>query len=67
MMTKEQANNLSFEIMRPRIQLLTSDQISEIHLASLEVLEKTGVDVLLPEAVNLLRKGGADVLQMKTG
>jgi trimethylamine--corrinoid protein Co-methyltransferase len=60
-MTKEQVNNLSFEIKRPRIQLLTLDQISQIHSASLEVLEKTGVNVLLPEAVNLLREGGADV------
>jgi trimethylamine--corrinoid protein Co-methyltransferase len=60
-MTKEKVNNLSFEIMRPRIQLLTLDQISQIHSASLEVLEKTGVNVFLPEAVNLLREGGADV------
>jgi len=59
--SKEQANDLSFEITMPRVQLLSSDHISKINSASLEILEKTGVDVLLPEAVDLLREAGADV------
>ncbi len=41
--------------------LLSSDQLQQIHLAFLEVLEKTGVDVGLPEAVDLLGEAGADV------
>jgi len=46
---------------RPCLQVLSSDQIYQIHLSSLKVLERTGVNVLLPEAVDLLREAGADV------
>ena len=48
-------------VVAPQMQLLSSDQMQQIHLASLEVLERTGVDVQLPEAVDLLGKAGADV------
>ncbi len=48
-------------IINPQIKLLSSDQLKQIHLASLEVLERTGVDVRLPEAVELLAAAGADV------
>ena len=51
-----------FEMMaRPRLKLMTQDQIRQIHEASLEVLERTGVKVLLPEALQLLEEAGADV------
>ena len=48
-------------IIRPQMKLLSSEQLKQIHLASLEVLERTGVDVCLPEAVELLAAAGADV------
>ncbi len=50
---------------RPRLQMLSSDQIRQIHMASLEILERTGVQVLLPEAVDLLEHAGADVRDPK--
>ena len=50
---------------RPQLQLLSTDQIHQIHLSTLEVLERTGVEVLLPEAVSLLREAGADVTDEK--
>jgi trimethylamine--corrinoid protein Co-methyltransferase len=48
-------------IIVPQLRLLSSDQLQQLHLASLEVLERTGVDVGLPEAVDLLGEAGADV------
>jgi trimethylamine--corrinoid protein Co-methyltransferase len=48
-------------VIKPQLRLLSSDQLRQIHLASLEVLERTGVDVRLPEAVDLLGNAGADV------
>jgi len=45
----------------PRFQKLSRDQLEHIHNASLEILERTGVRLYLPEAVELLRKAGADV------
>ena len=48
--------------IRPRFQLLSQDQIKQIHLATLEILERTGVRVMLPEAIDLLEKKGAWVL-----
>ena len=48
--------------IRPRLQLLSQDQIKQIHSASLEILERTGVRVMLPEALDLLEKAEAWVL-----
>ena len=48
-------------IINPQMKLLRHDQLKQIHLASLEVLERTGVDVRLDEAVELLAAAGADV------
>ena len=48
-------------VIQPRLRLLSSDQLQQIHLASLEVLERTGVDVGHPEAVDLLGAAGAFV------
>ena len=51
------ANHTVFQT--PRFRLLTEDQLEEIHLAALEILRRTGVDVLEEEACDLLRKTGA--------
>ena len=45
----------------PPLGLLSEDQIEAIHNTSLEVLEEIGMDFLLPEARELLKKAGADV------
>jgi len=45
----------------PLFRLLSEDQLEEIHLASLEVLRRTGVDVLVPEVIDLLKSAGAKV------
>jgi len=52
--------------MADRLKLLSEGQILELHEASLEVLEHTGVKLWEPGAVNLLQKAGADV-DAKTG
>ena len=48
-------------INAPRFQKLSRDQLERIHNASLEILERTGVRLHLPEAVKLLKKAGSDV------
>ncbi len=45
----------------PYMEILSSDQIEAIHVASLKVLRDTGMNFLLPEAVEILRAAGADV------
>ena len=40
---------------------VTDDQLQEIHHASLEILERTGVRLHLQEAVDMLKKAGAHV------
>ena len=39
-------------------KVLSRKQIKEIHLASLKILEKTGVKVFDQEAIALLKKAG---------
>ncbi|MEW6399048.1 MAG: trimethylamine methyltransferase family protein [Bacillota bacterium] len=51
------ANHVFFE--RPRFQVLSPEQMREIHLATLEVLERTGVKVLPEEGRQLLADAGA--------
>jgi trimethylamine--corrinoid protein Co-methyltransferase len=46
---------------RPRLTVLDSDQIAQIHLATLEVLERTGVEISHPRALEILHGGGARV------
>jgi trimethylamine--corrinoid protein Co-methyltransferase len=41
--------------------VFTEDEIDKIHLATLEVLEKTGLYVGAPEAMDILEDGGAKV------
>ncbi|MGD2026899.1 MAG: trimethylamine methyltransferase family protein [Anaerolineales bacterium] len=50
--------NLTF---RPRLTVLSSDQIQKIHQATLEVLERTGVAVSHPKALELFHAAGASV------
>jgi len=47
--------------MGGKFKVLSSDQIYEIHAATLEVLEKTGILVKEPRALKLLDENGADV------
>ena len=42
----------------PRFQKLSQDQLECIHFASLEILERTGVRLLVPEAVDMLKSAG---------
>lgn len=43
----------------PRLTYLSREQLAEIHLATLEVLAKTGVRFMHPQAIEILRSGGA--------
>ena len=43
------------------LNMMTNEQCRQIHLASLEVLERAGVDVQLDDALILLNRAGADV------
>jgi len=45
----------------PRYDRLTPDQCQRLHEASLEILDRTGVRLLEPAAVELLRRAGASV------
>ncbi len=42
----------------PRFQMLSPDQIDEMHFGTLEVLRRTGVKVLVAEAREMLKKAG---------
>ena len=46
---------------RPHTSYLTGDQAQRIHEAGLEILERVGVYLYEPEALDLLRKAGARV------
>jgi trimethylamine--corrinoid protein Co-methyltransferase len=57
-------NQLPWE--QPRMLLepsraVSDDQLESIHLKSLSVLEEIGMDVLLPEARDILARGGASI------
>ena len=43
------------------IEVLSADQVEQIHLASLRILEELGIAFLLPEALAILAAAGADV------
>jgi trimethylamine--corrinoid protein Co-methyltransferase len=45
------------------IEILSSDQIVSIHETSLRVLEEKGMDFLLPEAREILKSAGAEVVE----
>jgi trimethylamine--corrinoid protein Co-methyltransferase len=43
------------------VTVLSEEQIQEVHLASLEILERTGVEVRNARALQLLKQVGAHV------
>src|SRR5205823_1991283 len=45
----------------PPVEIISSDEVETIHQASLKVLEEIGMDFMLPEARDLLKKAGARV------
>ncbi len=54
-----QSNYTAFDT--PRFRKLSDDQVERLHHASLEILDRTGVCLYEPEAVELLRKKGLTV------
>jgi trimethylamine---corrinoid protein Co-methyltransferase len=46
---------------KPRLQVIDDDQIQQLHMASLELLERTGVKLTHPEARELLDGAGARI------
>jgi trimethylamine--corrinoid protein Co-methyltransferase len=46
---------------RPRLSVINADQIEQIHQATLEVLERTGIQISHPRALELLHGAGARV------
>jgi trimethylamine--corrinoid protein Co-methyltransferase len=48
-------------LSRPHFRALSDHQAQKIHQAALRVLERTGVEVLHPEARRLLRNAGASI------
>lgn len=49
------------EQVTPRLRWVTDNQLEQIHYASLEVLERTGMEVQHPEALALLKEAGCKV------
>ena len=49
----------------PQFRILSDTQIEELHLATLQILERTGVTFECQEAINLLGEAGADVSNSK--
>ena len=45
----------------PPMEIISADEVEAIHQASLTVLEDIGMDFMLPEACDLLRKAGARI------
>lgn len=45
----------------PQLSLFSEDQISELHLATVEVLKRTGVEVFNEEALSLLRDNSCSI------
>ncbi len=46
---------------RPRMAVVSDEQIQQLHLATLELLERTGIQITHPRALELLHGGGARV------
>ena len=46
---------------KPSLQVINQDQIDQIHMATLEVLERTGIKLTHPKAVELLADAGAGI------
>ncbi|MDX2315201.1 MAG: trimethylamine methyltransferase family protein [Gammaproteobacteria bacterium] len=55
---------LPFQQLRnpyPPMEILSADELESIHEASLDLLERVGINFLLPEARDILAAAGADV------
>jgi len=52
-------------LLSPQVKFLSQDQLEELHLATLEILQRTGVLVLDEEAANLLKNAGMKVSKDK--
>lgn len=52
---------IEFVKQAPTLRYLSRNQMDDIHNGALEILEHTGVQVLHPEALALLRSAGADI------
>jgi len=50
-----------YKLNIPRLHILSKDQLDLVHLSTLEVLRRTGVDVKEPEAVDIFKKAGCFV------
>jgi trimethylamine--corrinoid protein Co-methyltransferase len=50
-----------FRLNIPRLKILSRDQIERLHLSTLEVLRRTGVDVKEEMALGIFQKGGCFV------
>lgn len=46
---------------RPKLRVINDEQIEQIHLASLEILERVGIRMSHPEGVEILESAGAKV------
>ncbi|HSL61110.1 MAG TPA: trimethylamine methyltransferase family protein [Desulfotignum sp.] len=46
---------------KPRLQVINQDQMDQIHMATLDVLERTGIKLTHPSALELLSGAGARV------
>lgn len=46
---------------KPRLSVLSAGQVEQLHLATLEVLERTGVQMAHPRALEILHSAGARV------
>jgi trimethylamine--corrinoid protein Co-methyltransferase len=46
---------------KPKLQVINDDQIKQIHMATLEVLERTGIKMTHPRGLELLNGAGAKV------
>lgn len=46
---------------KPKLRVINDDQIMQIHMATLEVLERTGVKMTHPRGVELLDGTGASM------
>lgn len=49
----------------PRFRVLSESQIKDLHFASIQILERTGVSIHAPEALDLLGQAGADISDPK--
>jgi len=50
-------------VIRPKLQVLTEEQIGAFYAQMVEVLDRVGVCVMHPEALALLKKAGAPVIR----